>query len=134
MLYSMATERGGKMKLLIVGSRSIADYKVLCEAFDEVQQLLLSQQVIITAIISGGARGVDAMAEHLAKQKGINLIICPALWDYYGKSAGYKRNQFMGSIANCMLAIWDGKSKGTKHMIDIMNKRNEPVYTWRVKK
>ena len=52
----------------------------------------------------------------------------PANWDLYGKSAGFRRNIEMADYAiadnsrGILLAFWDGKSKGTKHMIDIANK------------
>jgi len=41
-------------------------------------------------------------------------------WDTHGKKAGYLRNQVMAEYCDAAIIIWDGKSKGTKHMIDIM--------------
>ena len=48
-------------------------------------------------------------------------------WDKYGKKAGYLRNVEMAENANALIAFWDGKSKGTKHMIDIATERNLPI-------
>ena len=79
-------------------------------------------------IISGHARGADAGGEHFAKEYEIKLKIFPADWDKYGKSAGYRRNAEMAKYAvegkekgviGVLIAFWDGKSKGTKSMIDL---------------
>ena len=43
-------------------------------------------------------------------------------WDKYGKSAGYIRNTEMAEAGDILVAFWDGKSKGTEHMINIMKK------------
>ena len=42
----------------------------------------------------------------------------PADWGGLGKRAGYLRNEQMADYADALIAVWDGKSKGTKHMID----------------
>ena len=44
------------------------------------------------------------------------------MWDIYGKKAGYMRNEEMAKVADALVVFWDGKSKGTKHMIDIGKK------------
>ena len=75
-------------------------------------------------IVSGGARGVDKMGERYAKEHDINLIVMNADWDTHGKSAGYKRNQEMANVSTHLIAFWDGKSRGTKHMIDIAKRDN----------
>ena len=49
-------------------------------------------------------------------------------WDKFGKSAGYKRNEQMGNHADALIAIWDGKSKGTMHMISIAKKLDLNIY------
>ena len=46
-------------------------------------------------------------------------IVMNADWEKHGKSAGYKRNQEMANVSTHLIAFWDGKSRGTKHMIDI---------------
>lgn len=46
-------------------------------------------------------------------------IVMNANWEKHGKSAGYKRNQEMANVSTHLIAFWDGKSRGTKHMIDI---------------
>jgi hypothetical protein len=67
------------------------------------------------------------LGEKYAKEEGFDLEIYPAQWDKYGKSAGFRRNEQMAKIADALIAFWDGKSHGTKHMIDIMNEKNLQV-------
>ena len=83
-------------------------------------------------IISGGASGVDSIAEYFAKQFNYAFKKFPANWNKYGKRAGYLRNVEMGNYADALIAIWDGKSKGTKHMIDIADKKGLKVYIYKV--
>jgi len=77
----------------------------------------------ITELISGGARGIDTYAAQWAIQHGIPLKTMKADWNQFGKSAGYRRNVEMANEADALLAIWDGESKGTRHMIDIAKKK-----------
>jgi len=70
-------------------------------------------------IISGGARGADSQGEVYAHEFHYALERYPANWDLYGNSAGYRRNEEMARIATHLVAFWDGKSKGTRHMIDL---------------
>jgi hypothetical protein len=107
-------------KLIIAGSRDVTQHQ-----FDWATQFALWEG--ISEIVSGTARGVDRYGEELAEQLGIPVKRFPADWDKYGKSAGYKRNVLMAEYADKLLAIWDGHSKGTGHMIDIMQKVGKPV-------
>lgn len=78
--------------------------------------------------MSGAARGVDTMGENIAFIQGIPVKSFPADWDKYGKRAGYLRNREMGLYADVLLAVWDGSSRGTKMMIDIMQELKKPVF------
>ena len=69
-------------------------------------------------IVCGMARGADRLGERYAKENGYKVIYLPADWDSDGKSAGFKRNIKMAEIADALVAFWDGKSTGTKHMIE----------------
>jgi len=105
------------MKVIIAGGRNFRDYDKLRESCDNI---LVNQKEI--EIVSGTAAGADTLGERYAQEKGYEVKKFPAQWDLYGKSAGYKRNQQMAEYADGLIAFWDGKSKGTKHMIDIANK------------
>ena len=45
----------------------------------------------------------------------------------YNPRAGFERNAYMAERIDALLAIWDGRSKGTKHMIDYCRKRGLDV-------
>ena len=123
------------LKLAIVGSRSFLDYNYMKEAilnfiyaFPKSPE---GRSICITEIVSGGARGADALAEQWAKDgHNIPLTTFPADWDKYGKSAGYKRNEQLVEYADMIMAFWDGESKGTKHTIDLAKKANKPVFIY----
>lgn len=105
------------MKVIIAGGREFSDYDKLCVSCDKI----LSNQTEIE-IVSGTARGADKLGEKYANERGYPIKQFPADWNLFGKSAGYKRNAQMADYADALIVFWDGKSKGTKHMIDLAKK------------
>lgn len=80
-----------------------------------------------TLIVSGGAMGVDTLAERYAVKHGIQtMIICPD-YERYGRSAPIRRNAIIVDNADMVLAFWDGQSRGTKYTIDYAKAHNKPV-------
>lgn len=112
---------GLKMKVVVAGSRSITDYVL-------VEQAISSSGLVVTEIVSGGARGVDNLGEQYANSNDVNLKIFKADWSRYGKAAGPIRNGQMADYADAAVIVWDGKSSGTKNMIEQMKKRGKPVH------
>jgi hypothetical protein len=110
------------MKIIIAGSRNFNDYNLLKSSCDN----LLTQFTNIE-IVSGTARGADKLGERYARERGYDIKQFPANWDKFGKSAGYIRNDEMAQYSDMLIAFWDGTSKGTKHMIDLANKRGIKV-------
>ena len=100
------------MRVIIAGSRDITDYNLVEEAVKE-------SGITPTEIISGGARGVDRLGEQYAERNNLKCTVMPADWHKYGKRAGYIRNDRMAENADALIAVWDGKSKGTANMIGI---------------
>lgn len=98
------------MKTIIAGSRTITDFKQVLAAVSD-------SGFEITEVVSGGAPGVDLIAEQFAYSKQITLKRFPADWNRMGRSAGIIRNLRMAHYAEALIAVWDGKSKGTAHMI-----------------
>jgi hypothetical protein len=109
-------------KVIIAGSRGFSNYKLLREQCNKFLREKRKTSNII--IVSGHARGADTLGEEYAQDEGLDLEIYLAQWDKFGKSAGYRRNEQMAEVADALIAFWDGSSRGTKHMIDIMNKKN----------
>lgn len=112
------------MRTIIAGSRSITDMELLLKTIKEADQNGLT----ITTILCGGANGVDTLGREWAKKHNIPIEYYPANWDKHGKRAGYVRNQEMVHNAEALIAIWDGKSKGTEHTIDLAQKANLKTY------
>jgi len=112
------------MRTIIAGSRSIIEYKKLEDAIEFCRKA----DWIPTTILSGGDRGADALGEQFAKAYGLPLEIYPAQWEKYGRSAGYERNGEMASKAELLIALWDGESRGTKHMIDLARKNGLKIH------
>lgn len=116
------------IKIIIAGTRTFSDYEFLNNIVhrtlqDNVYSKGYSKERI--EIICGKAKGADALGERYAKENDISVKYFPADWNTYGKSAGYIRNKQMAEYASttkgfgALIAFWDGKSKGTKLMIDL---------------
>lgn len=114
--------RGFLKTLIVAGGRDFDDYYTLRDILD--RHMLGRGDV---AIVSGHARGVDQMAEAYAQRAGIPVATYPADWKRYGKRAGMVRNAEMADVADELVAIWDGKSRGTAAMINMMRRRKKPV-------
>jgi hypothetical protein len=112
------------MKVAVVGSRSINSY--------EVVKAILSQYKFIQ-VISGGAKGVDTLAEQYSEESNLMqpLVILPN-WKQYNRGAGAVRNREIVDKSDFVIAIWDGKSKGSLISINYAKKNNKPVYVWLV--
>lgn len=111
------------MKTIIFGSRSITNWKVLAQA-------LKACPWQITAVVSGHAAGVDALGEAYAKDCELPCEVYPARWDLYGSHAGRLRNELMLGKAKHVLAVWDGNSNGTRHMITIAKREGAEVFVY----
>lgn len=107
------------MNIAIVGSREYAK-------LDAVRQYVskLPDDVVV---ISGGARGVDSVAEAAAKRRGLEVKIFPAFWGQYGKRAGFMRNKQIVAAADRVVAFWDGLSPGTLSTIQLATEAGKPV-------
>lgn len=108
------------MKCVIAGSRGINNYEILEQAFT-----LCPWSGKIGEIVSGGAKGVDSMGEILAAERALPLTVFPAQWEL-GQAAGHKRNKEMADYTDIAIILWDGKSRGTKNMIEQMKKLDKP--------
>ncbi len=124
------------MKIAVVGSRDFIKESAVEAFIDQILMMeyknfpcnpyhdLTNNDIII---VSGGARGVDKYAETFANRNGIKTKIFEANWNRYGKRAGFLRNELIINEADKVIAFWDGKSKGTKHSIDLAIKANKPL-------
>ena len=113
------------MKVIIAGGRCFEDYEQVCCFCDKVRH----NQIIIE-IVSGGARGADALGEQYAKERGFNVMWFPAAWSKFGRSAGVLRNAEMANYAEVLIAFWDGRSRGTRNMINLAKKEGLKIYVY----
>ncbi len=104
------------MRVAVIGSRGLS--------IDDLGKYLPPET---TEIVSGGAIGVDTCAREYALQHGIKLTEFLPDYKTYGKSAPLKRNITIIEYSNIVLAFWDGKSRGTKFVIDNCRKMGVPV-------
>lgn len=124
------------MKVIIAGSRTLNNPLYVDTAFSQAFYKWMSedqehwQEYMIPEIVSGGAQGVDFLAELLAKKKTLNFTEFKADWDGFGKSAGFRRNVEMADYADRLITVWDGASRGTFHMMQQMVARNKPVFVY----
>ena len=112
------------MNVIIAGLRGFSDYDLFKV---KLEQLIQDNAIEVTEIVSGGASGVDAMAERYANEKGISVKVFKADWKKYGRGAGPVRNKEMAEYVGekgVLIAFWDHKSKGTGSMIKIAEKMN----------
>lgn len=111
--------------VIIAGTRTFNDYKLLNEKVSAIlKDKLQTHQV---NIVCGLAKGADTLGMRWAYQNDLYVKRFPANWDLYGKRAGYLRNWFMASVADACIVFWDGKSKGSKHMIDVATRKGIPL-------
>ena len=112
-------------KVVIAGCRDYNNYAQAKKYIDYYLSNLRKEYEII--IVSGGATGADALGERYARENGFKIERYPAYWNTYGKSAGPRRNNQMAEVCNYVICFWDGKSRGTKSMIDCAIKYERPL-------
>lgn len=121
------------MKLLIAGSRSYANQlitvvslldEILCHPTDHY----FNED--ITEVISGCASGIDHAAIVWAKNNNIPVRKMPADWKHKGITAGFQRNEEMAKLCDYAIIIWDKKSRGTQHMMDMLHKYDKEYLLW----
>ncbi len=108
------------IKVIVAGGRDFKDYELLRTKLDQALRNRLNEEIVV---VSGKARGADSLGERYAKERGYKISSHPADWDTYGKAAGYIRNKEMAEEADVLMAFWDGKSRGTMHMINLAKEK-----------
>ena len=104
------------MKLAIIGSRT-------CPPIDIASHL----KYIPDTIVSGGAKGVDTYAREFAQKHNLKLIEFLPEYEKYGRKAPLVRNKLIVEECDCLIAFWDGSSRGTKYTIDYAHQLGKPI-------
>jgi len=106
------------MRVIVAGSRTLDAYDLVRQHLDT---LIGGRDDV--EIVSGGARGADALGERYARERGLTLTIMRADWETNGKAAGPIRNRRMAEYGTHLVAFWDGESRGTANMIEEARRR-----------
>jgi hypothetical protein len=117
------------MKVIIAGTRLIVDPGFV----ERAMQLAEARGIVPTEVVSGGARGVDALGASWAQARDIPVAPFPVTgeeWVRIGKRAGHLRNQRMADYADALVAVWDGYSTGTADMIERAAKRGLQTFVF----
>lgn len=125
------------MRTIVAGSRNILNYETVKSAIEYCGWT-------VTEVVSGTAKGVDTLGERWARENHRPIKRFKAdwkdiwgrpdnqiksnQWGKYWKNAGIVRNIEMRDYAQALVAVWDGKSNGTRHMIESAKKKNLKVY------
>ncbi len=107
------------LKVIVAGGRDFNNYDLLSNKLD-----ILFSKTANVVIVSGMARGVDSLAVKYAESNKLRVSEFPANWLKHGKASGFRRNVEMARFADACVCFWDGKSPGTKHMIDTAKRMN----------
>ena len=68
-------------------------------------------------IITGGATGVDTIAENWAKANKLEYLVFKPNYNPCGKKAPLVRDEDMVKACDIVIAFWDGKSHGTAYTL-----------------
>lgn len=130
------------ISVIVAGTRDFIDKKYLWGVLD---RYLREHDPKTITILDGKSRGPDSFGGEYGEAKGLRVLPFPADWDKHGKGAGFIRNEEMAKAGTHLIAFWDGKSSGTKDMIEraqnhglrvivIFVKPEQCDYTWRERK
>ena len=122
MVYLLKMNRSDFMKTAVIGSRGL-----------RVTNLEKYLPPDTTEIVSGGAKGIDTCAKEYALTHNIKLTEFLPDYKQFGRVAPLKRNLQIIEYADIVLAFWDGKSRGTKYVIDNCRKTGVEVKVYIVK-
>ena len=126
---------GSQTSVIIAGSRSFGSGCDDARIREYVADVIEQSGYEVDEVVSGTARGADRAGELWADSVGLPVERFPAPWDdvdhpdavvkqrsdgsTYDARAGFRRNRQMARYADRLVAIWDGKSRGTRSMIDL---------------
>lgn len=108
------------LKIAVIGSRNLVV---------TIERYIPSE---ITELISGGAKGIDSLAEQFADQNCIPKQILKPEYDKYGRKAPLIRDRQIVDCADLVVAVWDGFSSGTWYTINYARHIGKPVKVYQI--
>lgn len=110
-----------QLKVIVAGSRTWDDWETM-------ESILDAWKPRIKEIVSGNARGADEMGEWWASKNEVQLKVVPANWSRHGRAAGHIRNKEMAEYADGLILFWDGKSPGSRNMLNLAKQRRLVIH------
>lgn len=104
------------MKIAIIGSRNLF-----------VENLGEYIPAGVTEIVSGGAKVIDACAKQYAELNKIKITEIIPAYSRFGRNAPLIRNLEIIDYADEIIAFWDGKSRGTRFVIENAKRKRKKI-------
>jgi len=128
-----------KTLLIVAGGRDFDDVEMMNEAMYRFPDILTAE--FVNGMCETGA---DLLAREYARKRGRKVHEFPADWDKHKKAAGPIRNEEMAKfvatqveritpaqVRGVLIAFWDGRSAGTRSMINLALKYGLEVHVYR---
>lgn len=112
-------------RIIVAGSRDYNNYREAKKYIDFCISRI--KEIYTLVFLSGGCKGADFLGEKYAAENNFPIEKFPADWKKYGRSAGARRNREMANLCDYVICFWDGKSRGTKLIIDYAIKIGKPI-------
>lgn len=106
-------------KVLVTGSKML-------NRPDFIEAVYFQHGIRAVEFISGGDPGTDKAAEVVARKLEIPCHVIQTNWEKDGSSAGYRKNEALVDLCTLALIDWDGESKYTKNIIDLLDEVDKP--------
>lgn len=119
------------ISICVAGGRDFNDIEYMFDCLDSVKHLYWRHEV---TLISGAAKGADELGERYARdQHWLIESHSPQYTKFKGNEryAPLARNEEMAKEADVLVAFWDGKSKGTRHMIGCAFRQGLEIHIFR---
>ncbi len=113
-------------KVIVAGGRDLDDEQLVIRTLED-----LYGDYRYVEVVSGGSRGADRHGEAWAAWRDFPVKKFPADWDTHKNAAGPIRNEQMAKYAEVLVAFWDGKSPGTRGMINLALRYGLEVHVYR---
>ena len=113
------------MNIAIIGGRDFNDFDLMKKTLVD---FMGGNRTFLNAIVSGGAKGADTLAEKFADEIGVEKIIFRPNYEKYGRLAALQRNTEIIENADIVFAFWDGKSRGTHDSIKKAKKMDKIIH------
>ena len=121
----MGIDNSVPLKVIVAGRRDFSDSDYVFEQLDKALANTIKNREI--EIVQGGAAGVECIAGMWAASRFYKQRVFRAKWNEHGRAAGPIRNRKMAEYGDILIAFWNGKSPGTKNMINVARELGLPT-------